>query len=134
MIKNRLTYIASGIYEPKNLEAIAGQIGINSLVEQGMSFHDTVYLSGNSARFKIVDMNQVAEGWFVSYYDPARNANCGNVAINQKKKAIVVHWYFLPQNLADSNQELPEPYKTFNGNFWTEEDVLCLKPQFEPAK
>ena len=132
MVKNRFTYISSGVYNAKNLEAIAGQIGINSLVEQGMSFHDTVYLSGNSARFKIVDMNQVAEGWFVSYYDPARNANCGNVAINQKKKAIIVHWTFIPKNLFNV-EKLPSLKNVIEN--WDKEDIkLDLKPQFTPVK
>ena len=97
-----------------------------------MSFHDTVYLSGNSARFKIVDMNQVAEGWFVSYYDPARNANCGNVAINQKKKAIIVHWTFIPKNLFNV-EKLPSLKNVIEN--WDKEDIkLDLKPQFTPVK
>jgi len=131
MVENRNTIIASGVYGAKNIGAIAGQIGINSLVEQGMSFHDTVYLSGNSARFKIVDMNQVAEGWFVSYYDPARNANCGNVAINQKKKAIIVHWTFIPKNLFNV-EKLPSLKNVIEN--WDKEDVKPdLKPQFIPS-
>ena len=136
---DKFTIIASGIYESKNLNGnVPESIGINSLIGQGMSFHrgnpdrENWYLSGNSARFKISDMNQVAEGWFVSYYDPIKNANCGNSAINQKKKAIVVHWTFIPKNLF--NVEKLPALKSIIEN-WDKEDVKCdLKPQFIPVK
>lgn len=131
MIEDRKTYIESGIYEPKNLEAVDGEIGINSLIEQEMSFHNAVYLSGNSARFKINDMNKIAEGWFVAYYNPNKNANCGNSAINQKKKAIVVHWTFIPKNLFDA-EKLPDLANVIQN--WDTEDIrLVLEPQFSPA-
>lgn len=131
MIEDRTTYIKSGIYEHENLAAIDGMIGINSLVGQEMYFHGKFFLSGNSARFKIKNMSQLAKGWFVSYYDPDKNANCGNNPVNQVKKAIVVHWTFIPKNLFNAG-ELPDLADVIHN--WNKEDIRqVLVSQFRPA-
>ncbi len=131
MIENRRTNIASGIYEPENLEAVNGEIGINNLVPQIMSFHDKIYLSGNSARFKISNFNQMAQGWFVSYYDPSKNAQCGNNPINQKRKAIVIYWTFIPKPLFNtiSFPQFSNIIENWNN---IGETTFSLIPQFYP--
>ena len=96
MVENRSTRIYSGMYNPINLSAINGEVGVNSTVLQTMSFHDKNCLSGNVARFQINDMRQIASAWFVSYYDPSLNAASGNAPTNQEKKALVVFWLFFP--------------------------------------
>lgn len=131
MIENRCTNIASGIYESENLEAVNGEIGINNLVPQTMSFHDKIYLSGNSARFKISNFNQIAQGWFVSYYDSSKNAQCGNNPINQKRKAIVIYWTFIPKHLFNTIAfpQFSNIIENWNNIGTT---ILSLIPQFHP--
>ena len=69
MIANRLTNVSTGMFEANNLAPINNEVGINTLVAQNMSYHDSVYLSGNVARFKIVNSAQLADAWFISVYN-----------------------------------------------------------------
>lgn len=95
MVENRIVSVASGMFEPENLSPINGEIGVNTVVAQDMNFHDSVYLSGNVARFQMDDFSKPAKAWFVSVYDPAVNAR-KNAECNQVKRAIIVYWHFIP--------------------------------------
>lgn len=83
--------IASGIFEPQNLEAFNSEIGINSVVEQTMSYDGYISFQGN-ARFKLSGTNIYVptSGWFVSVYDPQKNTDGCNFNTQHQKKAIVV--------------------------------------------
>jgi len=141
MVENRRTIVSSGMYNPTNLTPNQDQIGMNDLVQQTMSFHDGEYLSGNAARFSINDMNQVADAWFLSIYDPDYNRynpndpnNTYNADVNQTKKAIIVHWYIIPINVpidaVTENQRLQEVLRD-----WDVGDVIeNLVPQFTPQQ
>ena len=130
MIENRMTRVSSGMYEPHNLQPINGMIGVNSLVDQEMHFHDSIYLSGNVAQFQVVDMNNIADAWFVSIYNPDRNQNSNNADINQQSvKAIVVHWYLIPDNVQ------PQGFlKNVLANWDKGEVKGNLNPQFIPQQ
>ena len=131
MIENRMTRVSSGMYEPHNLQPINGMIGVNNLVEQEMHFHGSIYLSGNVAQFQVVDMNNIADAWFVSLYDPNRNQNSNNAAINQQSvKAIVVHWYLIPNNV----QPQAEFLQYVLANWETGHMPGDLNPQFIPQQ
>lgn len=140
MIENRMTHVSSGMYEPHNLQPINGMIGANNLVEQVMHFHDSTYLSGNVARFQVVDMNNVADAWFVSVYNPNRNQEpyntrsttyrSYNAHINQQRKAIVVHWYLIPNNVQPQAKLLQDAL----ANWYTRDAEENLTPQFVPQQ
>ena len=134
---NRLTEVASGVYSPINIKPQKGQLGENGLIQQTMSFHkdedNNWYLSGNCARFSIEDMNNVAEGWFVSLYDPMVNAESDNIE-NQIKKAIVVHWYFIPSEFFGntSKEKLPKNCQQAI-EYWSRGNLFVpttMEPQF----
>lgn len=95
MVENRVVSVASGMFFPVNLSPINGEIGVGTIVAQNMNFHDKDYLSGNCARFKMDDFSKPATAWFVSVYDPAVNVG-KNAEVNQVRRAIVVHWHFIP--------------------------------------
>ncbi len=86
MIENVLATVESGIFESTNLIAVDGQIGVNSLVSQQLSFHDVEHLSGNVAKCKVVNTSLDSNGWFLSIHN---------------NKAIVVHWIFPAPLLTD---------------------------------
>lgn len=131
MIENRMTRVSSGMYEPHNLQPINGMIGVNNLVEQGMHFHDGTYLSGNVARFQVVDMNNIADAWFVSVYNPDRNQDSNNADINQQSvKAIVVHWYLIPDNVQPQADFLQHVLVNWDRGHVAEN----LNPQFVPQQ
>lgn len=55
------------------------------------------YLSGNVARFQIIDLNKPADGWFVAIY---------------QNNAIVVHWFFfIPQEVGTTHKDRQLPSK-----------------------
>jgi hypothetical protein len=121
MIDNRSAVVESGIFKSFNLQAINGEIGIHVLVPQTMSFHDQTYLSGNSARFKVNDVHQLAGGWFVSVYDPIHSVNQANGNTDgQRLRAIVVKWTIIPSSWFTASQHciapelLPSPILTWN--------------------
>ena len=132
MVENRIANISSGIYAPNNLTAFQGQIGVNNLVQQSMSFHDKIYLSGNVARFTITNMNQVADAWFLSVYAPKVNQGV-NAQVNQTSKAIVIHWYIFPPNF-DNNQTNNQHLREVLTNWDTGNTFESLTPQFIPQQ
>ncbi|MDR0647446.1 MAG: hypothetical protein LBF43_03360 [Puniceicoccales bacterium] len=124
MIENRLAVVESGIFEAFNLQAVNGEIGINGLVPQTMSFHDKIYLSGNSARFHVNDVNQLVGGWFVSVYDPTHATNQANGNTEgQRLRAIVVKWTLIPSSWITAPQNctapelLPSPILTWKSGY-----------------
>ena len=80
MTKQNSLNVASGLWEPQNLEVLNQEIGIHSLVDQKMTLTSQMKLGENVARFKVLDTNRPADGWFVSKY---------------QSKIIVVHWFFI---------------------------------------
>lgn len=131
MVENRTVSIASGMFAPVNLCPVAGEVGVDTVVSQVMSFHDKVYLSGNSARFMVKDSSHPAEAWFVSIYDPKSNAG-KNAECNQIKRAIVVHWYFLPESQWKTLADV-EPYSEVIKS-WISGDVIEMLSLFTPQK
>ncbi|MDR0755876.1 MAG: hypothetical protein LBE99_03115 [Puniceicoccales bacterium] len=123
MIENRLAVVESGIFEAFNLQAVNGEIGMGGLVPQTMSFHDKTYLSGNSARFHVDDINALAGGWFVSVY--ATNQSNGNMD-GQRLRAIVVKWTIIPSSWFTASQNctdpalLPSPILTWKSEYMDE--------------
>lgn len=133
MIENRNVVVSSGMFDAVNLSPVNGEVGVNTVVDQVMSFHDKTYLSGNSARFKVDNFLNPAEAWFVSIYDPTKAGNAGkNAACNQIKRAVVVHWYFIPEPqwaaLAGA-----APYGEVI-NAWYSGAVREIAPLFTPQK
>ncbi|MDR1254650.1 MAG: hypothetical protein LBJ78_01305 [Puniceicoccales bacterium] len=110
MTDNRLAVVESGIWGSFNLQAINGEIGIDGLVPQTMSFHDKTYLSGNSARFNVNDVNQLAGGWFVSVYDPQNAVNQANGNTDgQRLRAIAIKWTIIPSSWFTTPQNCTDP-------------------------
>ena len=66
--------VSSGIFEPKNLQAINQEIGENNLVEKKIHFDGKHPLYKN-VRFKKIndDVETPTSGWFVSVYDPEKD-------------------------------------------------------------
>lgn len=83
--------VDSGIFEPHNLEAVNDEIGINSVIQQEMSYRDNISLQGK-AHFKKIEYKGTIPtfGWFVSVYDPRKNTGYDNFNTQQTKKAIVI--------------------------------------------
>ena len=129
MVENRIVLVESGMFLPKNLSPIDGEIGVNTVVPQYMYFHDGDNLSGNVARFKMNDASKLAEAWFVSIYDPKDNDG-KNAECNQIKRAIVVHWYFTPIDWEAITRDLADVI-----DLWDFVDpVASLVPFFIPQK
>lgn len=133
MIENRVVVVSSGMFDAVNLSPVNGEVGVNTVVDQVMSFHDKFYLSGNSARFKVNNFLNPAEAWFVSIYDPTKAGNVGkNAACNQIKRAVVVHWYFIPEPQWEALAKIA-PYGEII-NAWYSGAVREIAPLFMPQK
>ncbi|GEM_PF-3107190 len=129
MVENRIVLVESGMFSPKNLSPIDGEIGVNTVVPQYMYFHDDNNLSSNVARFKIDNTSMLAEAWFVSIYDPKDNAG-KNADCNQIKRAIVVHWYFIPTDWTSVEEDMKSII-----DLWDWFDTTpSLFPPFTPQK
>lgn len=129
MIANRVTSVSTGMFEAHNLAPVKGEVGVNDIVAQNMSFHEKVYLSGNVARFQIVDSTKLADAWFISVYNPTNN---GNVAANNHQQVIVVHWYFFKTGMAIDEQQYPTLAEAIQD--WTCGAVKIIAPQMTPVK
>ena len=129
MIDDRITTVSTGMFEAHNLAPINGQIGVNALVAQNMSYHGSVYLSGDSAKFQIVDPNQLADAWFISVYNPQDND--GNISDNQVQKTIVVHWYFYSEGTQIDAQQYPTLFEAVKGH---QAGQTVMAPQITPVK
>lgn len=123
MIENRNVFVGAGVWDANNIVVMGGDLGANGLIEQSLSFHDGEYLSGNVCKFKIGDLNEPADGWFVSYYDPDKNKNCGNRPENQQKKAIVMHVFFITPGFENLKKNEVDAIRSADM-------VPDLKPQF----
>ena len=131
MIANRVTSVSTGMFEAHNLAPINGQIGVNALVAQNMSYHDSVYLSGNVARFQILNPTQLADAWFISVYNP--QPNDGNIAANKQQKTIVVHWYFFKNGMTIDAQQYPTLVDVITG--WDlRYPTVFIAPQMTPVR
>ncbi len=129
MTVNLTTYVSTGMFEAHNLVPINGEIGTNTLVTQTMSYHDSVYLSGDVARFKILDINQLADAWFISVYDPQPNDK-------KQQKVIVVHWYFFnekaQQQILENSEQSPILHEALTS--WGSAQTVIVVPQITPVK
>lgn len=133
MIGNRNVVVSSGMFDAVNLSPINGEVGVNTVVDQVMSFHDKIYLSGNGARFKVNNFLNPAEAWFVSIYDPTKAGNVGkNAACNQIKRAVVVHWYFIPEPQWEVLAGVAPYGEVINA--WYDGAVREIAPLFTPQK
>ena len=129
MIANRVTNVSTGMFEAHNLAPINEQIGVNTLVAQNMSYHNSVYLSGNVARFQILNPTQLADAWFISVYNP--NPNDGNIPANQQQKTIVVHWYFYREGTQIDAQQYPTLFEAVKGH---QAGQTVMAPQMTPVR
>ena len=134
MIEDRTTSVSTGMFEAHNLapfvnESGINEVGINNLVAQDMYFHDGESLSGNVARFAIVDPKELADAWFISVYNPRDND--GNVAANKHQQVIVVHWYFFKTDMAINAQQYPTLVEAID--LWLGGDVNIIAPQMIPV-
>lgn len=129
MIADRVTKVFTGMFEAHNLAPVDGEIGVNTLVAQNMHYHGSVYLSGDVARFQIVDPNQLADAWFISVYN--YDPNDGNIPANQQGKTIVVHWYFYNSDMPIDAQQYPTLAEAINDR---NAGMIVMPPQITPVK
>ena len=132
MIANRVTNVSTGMFEAHNLAPINEQIGVNTLVAQNMSYHNRDYLSGNVARFQILNPTQLADAWFISVYNP--NPNDGNSVANQQPKTIVVHWYFFKNGMTINAQQYPTLVDAITGWDLLRYPTVVIDPQMTPVR
>ena len=133
MVENRNVKVSTGIFEAHNISPIEGQLGFGCIVPQTMSFHDKIYLSGNVAKFKIVNPQEIADAWFISVYNP--EVNDGNINENkQQPKVILVHWYFFtnPTSVLEKIEQYPKFAEAALN--WKEGEMLPCEPQFKPVR
>ena len=129
MTENRDTSVSTGMFEAHNLTPVNDEVGVNNIVAQTMSFHNKEYLSGNVARFQIVDSNKLADAWFISVYNPTNN---GKDDANNLQQVIVVHWYFFTTHMAIDEQQYPTLAEAIQA--WDCGEVKTIAPQITPVK
>jgi hypothetical protein len=95
MTSNCEAVVGSGIFAPDNLRL--STIGDATTVDQKMIYRDGKFsgeYDANTAAFGLLDPNKVAQGWFVSIYDPGENDGRGFC-----RHAIVVKWTLIPEGV-----------------------------------